>query len=176
MVLVVPPSVPAKSLAEFVAHAKAGPGTLNFGFGQGTLPHLVGAALLVAAGVDMASVPYRGGAQVVIDMLGGRIHMLLGATVTLAPLVRDGKLRALAVSSPQRHRDLPDVPTMIESGFPALTTVTYYGILGPAGLPADIVVRLNSDVNESLKSSECRRTCGRPVSSRKADPRRISRH
>ncbi len=154
LVLVVPPSVPAKSLAEFVAHAKAGPGTLNFGFGQGTLPHLVGAALLVAAGVDMASVPYRGGAQAVIDMLGGRIHMLLGATVTLAPLVRDGKLRALAVSSPQRHRDLPDVPTMIESGFPALTTVTYYGILGPAGLPADIVVRLNSDVNESLKSSE----------------------
>jgi tripartite-type tricarboxylate transporter receptor subunit TctC len=102
----------------------------------------------------MASIPYRGGAQAVTDMLGGRIHMLLGATATLAPLVRDGKLRALAVSSPQRHRDLPDVPTMTESGFSALTTVTYYGILGPSGLPADLVMRLNGEVNESLSSSE----------------------
>jgi tripartite-type tricarboxylate transporter receptor subunit TctC len=154
LALVVPPSVPANSLSEFIAYAKAHPATLNFGFGQGTLPHLVGEALLVATGADMGRIPYRGGAQAVTDMLGGRIHMLLGATATLTPLVRAGKLKALAVSSPRRHRDLPDVATMTESGFPQLTTVTYYGILGPAGLPADIVGRLNSDANEILNSSE----------------------
>ncbi len=154
LALVVPPSIPANSLPEFVAYAKANPATLNFGFGQGTLPHLVGEALLVATGVDMGRIPYRGGAQALTDMLGGRIHMLLSATATLTPLVRQGKVKALAVSSPRRHRDLPEVPTMAESGFPALTTVTYYGILGPAGLPADVVGRLNSDANEILKSSE----------------------
>lgn len=154
LALVVPPSVPANSLPEFIDYAKAHPATLNFGFGQGTLPHLVGEALLVATGADMGRIPYRGGAQAVTDMLGGRIHMLLGATATLTPLVRAGKLKALAVSSPRRHRDLLDVATMEESGFPQLTTVTYYGILGPAGLPADIVGRLNSDANEILNSSE----------------------
>ncbi|HEY6992069.1 MAG TPA: tripartite tricarboxylate transporter substrate binding protein, partial [Xanthobacteraceae bacterium] len=83
LALVVPPSVPANSLSEFIAYAKAHPATLNFGFGQGTLPHLVGEALLVATGADMGRIPYRGGAQAVTDMLGGRIHMLLGATATL---------------------------------------------------------------------------------------------
>jgi tripartite-type tricarboxylate transporter receptor subunit TctC len=156
LALVVPPSLAASSLPELIAEAKAKPGTLNFGFGQGTLPHLVGEALLVAAGADMSRIPYRGGAQAVTDMLGGRIHMLLGATVTLAPLVREGKVKALAVSSPQRHRDLPDVPTMTESGFPNLTTVTYYGILGPAGLSADLVGRLNTETNEILKIAEVR--------------------
>jgi tripartite-type tricarboxylate transporter receptor subunit TctC len=156
LALVVPPALPAKSLPELVAHAKANPGALNFGFGQGTLPHLVGEALLAGAGLDMSRIPYRGGAQAVTDMLGGRIHMLLGATATLAPLVREGRVKALAVSSPQRHRDLPEVPTMTESGFPALTTVTYYGILGPAGLPAELVTRLNSEANEMLKSPDLR--------------------
>jgi tripartite-type tricarboxylate transporter receptor subunit TctC len=156
LALVVPASLPVSSLPEFIAYAKAHPGTLNFGFGQGTLPHLVGEALLVAAGVDMGRIPYRGGSQAVSDMLGGRIHMLLSATATLTPLIRAGKLKALAVSSPRRHRDLPDVPTMAESGFPALTTVTYYGILGPAGLPAEIVGRLNNEANEILKSSDLR--------------------
>jgi tripartite-type tricarboxylate transporter receptor subunit TctC len=156
LVLVVPPSVPTNTLQEFVRHAKGNPGKLNFGFGQGTLPHLVGEAFKAAAGVEIASIPYRGGAQAVTDMLGGRIHMNLGATATLAPLVREGRLKALAVSSPERHRDLPDVPTFRESGLPGLTTVTYYGILGPIGLPNEIVNRLNTEVNESLKSDELR--------------------
>ncbi|HEY7664244.1 MAG TPA: tripartite tricarboxylate transporter substrate binding protein [Xanthobacteraceae bacterium] len=156
LALVVPASLPVGSLPEFIAYAKAHPGTLNFGFGQGTLPHLVGDALLVMAGVDLGRIPYRGGTQAVTDMLGGRIQMLLSATATLMPLIRAGKLKALAVSSPQRHRDLPAVPTMAESGFPALTTVTYYGMLGPAGLPADIVGRLNRDANEILASPDLR--------------------
>ena len=156
LVLVVPASVPATSLAEFISYAKANPGKLNFGFGQGTLPHLVGEAFKLATGTDIASIPYRGGAQAMTDMLGGRIQMNLGAGATLVPLIRDGKIKALAVTSPKRSAELADVPTMIESGLPGLTTVTYYGFLGPAGTSADVVARINGEVNESLKSSELR--------------------
>jgi tripartite-type tricarboxylate transporter receptor subunit TctC len=155
LVLVVPPTMP-NTLAEFIAHAKANPGKLNFGFGQGTLPHLVGEAFKMATGADIASIPYRGGAQAVTDMLGGRIHMNLGAGATLVPLVREGKIKALAVTSAKRIDELPDVPTMAESGLPTLTTVTYYGFFGPAGTPADVVAKLNGEVNEALKSAELR--------------------
>ena len=153
-VMVIAPSVPAKSVQEFVAYAKANPGKLNFGFGQGTQPHLVGEMFKVATGTDIASIPYRGGAQAITDVLGGRIHMNIGTVATLAPLIRDGKLKAL--TSTTRSPDLPDVPTMAESGYPAVTSVSYYGILGPAGLAADVVGKLNRDVNESLKSTELR--------------------
>jgi tripartite-type tricarboxylate transporter receptor subunit TctC len=161
LVLVVPPSLPANNLQEFVSYAKANPGKLNFGFGQGTLPHLVGEAFKLATGTDIASIPYRGGAQAITDMLGGRIHMNFGAGATLVPLIREGKIKALAVTSEKRGAELPDVPTMIESGLPDLTTVTYYGFLGPAGTPADVVAQINGDINESLKSPELRVTMQR---------------
>jgi tripartite-type tricarboxylate transporter receptor subunit TctC len=156
LVMVVPADLPANTLKEFIDYAKANPGKLNVGFGQGTLPHLVGEAFKQATGTDIASIPYRGGAQAMTDMLGGRIHMNLGAGATLVPLIRDGKIKALAVTSPKRSTELPDVPTMAESGFPNLTTVTYYGFLGPAGTPVDVVARINGDVNECLKSAELR--------------------
>jgi tripartite-type tricarboxylate transporter receptor subunit TctC len=156
LVLVVPPTLPADTLAELIAYAKANPGKLNFGFGQGTLPHLVGEAFKLAAGIDVASVPYRGGSQAIIDMLGGRIHMNLGAGVTLVPLIREGKIKALAVTSPTRRAELPHVPTMSESGLPNLTTVTYYGFLAPAGTPAEVMARINREVNECLGSAELR--------------------
>jgi len=120
-VLVVAPDVPAKSVQELVAYARANPGKINFGFGQGTLPHILGASLKASTGVDIASIPYKGGSQAVADMLGGHIQMNFGTTATLLPLIRQGKLRALAVTGEARDRDLPDVPTMAESGFPALT-------------------------------------------------------
>jgi tripartite-type tricarboxylate transporter receptor subunit TctC len=154
LVLVVPPSVPANTLREFIDYAKANPGKLNFGFGQGTLPHLVGEAFKFATGTQITSIPYRGGAQAIADMLGGQIHMNFGATATLVPLIRDGRVKALAVTSATRHRDLPEVPTMTENGLPEVTSVTYYGILGPPGTPADVVERLNREVNESLKDPE----------------------
>jgi tripartite-type tricarboxylate transporter receptor subunit TctC len=156
LVLVVAVDVPANTLQEFIAYAKVNPGKLNFGFGQGTLPHLVGEAFKIATGTDIASIPYRGGAAAVTDMLGGRIQMGLSAVGNLLPLIRDGKIKALAVTSTTRSGELPDVPTMIESGFPSLTSVTYYGFLGPAGTPADVVAKLNSEVNESLKAAELR--------------------
>ncbi len=154
LILVISPAVPANTIQEFIAYAKANPGKLSFGFGQGTLPHLVGEMFKVATATDIASIPYRGGAQAVPDILGGRIHMNFGTPATLAPLIREGKLRALATTSPTRYADLPDVPTMIESGLPSVTAVTYYGILGPAGTPAGVVTKINAEVNESLKTAE----------------------
>jgi tripartite-type tricarboxylate transporter receptor subunit TctC len=155
-VLVIASSVPAQSLRDFISYAKANPGKLNFGFGQGTQPQLVGEMFKLAAGINIASIPYRGGAQAITDLLAGRIHMNVGTVATLLPLIREGRVRALAVTSTERSADLPEVPTMAESGLPNVTSVTYYGILGPAGMAADAVDRLNSDVNETLKLSELR--------------------
>jgi tripartite-type tricarboxylate transporter receptor subunit TctC len=154
LVMVSAPSVPAGSVQDFVRYAKANPGKLNFGFGQGTLPHLVGELFKMETGTDIASIPYKGGAQAVTDILGGRIDLNFGATTTLIPLIRAGKLKALAVTAPARSADLPDVPTMSESGLPNVTTVTYYGLMAPPGTPADVVGRLNGVVNESLQSPE----------------------
>ncbi len=156
LVLVVSASTPANSLQEFIAYARRNPGKLNFGFGQGTLPHLIGEAFKTATRTDIASIPYRGGAQAITDMLGGRVDMNFGAGATLLPHIRANKIKALAVTSPRRSAELPDVPTMIECGLPTLTTVTHYGLFGPAGIPAEVVARLNGEINEGLKTPELR--------------------
>jgi tripartite-type tricarboxylate transporter receptor subunit TctC len=155
-VMVIANGVPATTVQEFVAHAKANPGKLNFGFGQGTLPQLVGEMFKRAAGVDILNVPYKGGAQAVTDMLGGRIHMNIGTASTLMPLHRAGKLRAIAYTGTKRFPGLPEVPTMIESGLPDVTSVTYYGILGRGGLSSEIVGAVNHAINQSLKSEALR--------------------
>ena len=156
LMLVIAPEVPAQTLKEFVAYARANPGKLNFGFGQGTLPQLVGAMFKLATGTDIADIPYKGGIQAVTDMLGGRVQMNIGTISTLAPLVRQGKLRALAITSPTRNAEMPDVPTMTESGLPEVASLTVYGLFGPAGLPPAVVSRLNHAVNEGLKSEDVR--------------------
>jgi tripartite-type tricarboxylate transporter receptor subunit TctC len=152
--LVIAPSVPAKTVPEFVAYAKANPGKLNFGYGLGTLPHILGEAFKTATGIDIASIPYRGGAQAITDMLGGRIQMNFGTQSTLLPLIRDGKVRPLAVTTETRAKDLPEVPTMAESGLPQLSLAFSAGILAPAGTPAAIVAKLNAEINEAMKSAE----------------------
>ena len=154
LVMVIAPGVPARSVQEFVAYAKANPGRLNFGFGQGTLPHLAGELFKMATATDIVSVPYRGGTQAVSDMLGGRIEMNFGSGSTLFPLIRDGRLRALAVTSPARSPEQPQVQTMIEAGLPVMTVVTRYGLLGPAGLPAQVIERLNAEINASLRIAD----------------------
>ena len=153
-VLVVAPSVPAKTVPEFVAYAKANPGKLNFGFGLGTLPQILGESFKAVTGTDIASIPYRGGAQAITDMLGGRIQMNFGTQATLLPLIREGKIRALAVTTETRAKDLPEVPTMIESGLSQLTLGFSAGILAPAGTPTAIVAKLNGEINEAMKSPE----------------------
>ena len=127
-VLVVAPSVPAQSVQELIAYAKANPGTLNWGFGRNAGPHLLGELFLLATGIDVNKVPYKSGADAVPDMLGGRVQMNFGTVENLAPLVHEGKLRALVVTGETRSPNLPDVPTMIQAGFPRSDA----GILGRA--------------------------------------------
>ena len=117
-VTVVPPSLPVHSAQELIAYARAHPGELNFGYGQGTAPQLVGEWFHRSNNLKIAGVPYKGGAQAITDMLGGTIQINIGTTTTLVPLIRDGKLRAIAQWGTTREPELPDVPTMIESGFP----------------------------------------------------------
>jgi tripartite-type tricarboxylate transporter receptor subunit TctC len=153
-VLVIAPSVPATTVQEFIAHAKANPGKLNFGFGLGTLPQILGESFKAVTATDIASIPYKGGGQATTDMLGGRIEMLFGTLATLQPLIQQGKVRALAVTTQARAADLPDVPTMIESGLPQLALIFSSGLLAPAGTPADIIERLNAEINEAMKTPE----------------------
>jgi tripartite-type tricarboxylate transporter receptor subunit TctC len=153
-VMVIDARLPAKTVAEFVAYAKANPGKLNFGFGLGTLPQILGEYFKVLAGVDIASIPYKGGAQAVSDMLGGRIQMNFGTTATLLPLIQQGKIVALGVTSTARAENLPDVPTMIENGLPQLSLSFSAGILAPANTPESIVEKLNGAINEGLRSPQ----------------------
>ena len=160
-VTVVPPALPVSTIGEFVAHAKANPGTLNFGFGQGTAPQLVGEWFKKINGLDVGSVPYRGGAQAITDMLGGRIHLNIGTTTTLVPLIKDGKLKAISMWSPTRFAELPGVPTMIESGYPGLSLSFWAGLWAPAGTPEPVVAKLNADVNAVLATPEMQASLGK---------------
>ena len=152
--LVVAPSVPATTVKELVEYARANPGKINFGFGQGTLPHMLGETLKHTAKVDISSIPYKGGAQAVADMLGGHIQMNFGTTATLLALIRQGKLRPLAVTNPTRLAELPDTPTMAESGFPNLTLRYWMAVWAPPRTPAAIVEKLNGEIVAGLKSPE----------------------
>jgi len=153
-VVVISTQVPAKTVQEFVAYAKANPGKLNFGYGQGTQPQLVGELFKMAAGIDIVNVPYKGGMQAVTDMLGGHIHINIGAAATLLPLHRAGKIRMIGYTGAKRSPQMPDIPTMVESGYPSVISTTYYGLLGRAGLPAEIVERLNAATAQALKKPE----------------------
>ena len=151
---VVEKSIPANTVPEFVAYAKANPGKLTFGYGQGTAPQLVGEWLKVREKLDMVSVPYKGGAQVVTDMIGGRIHFHVGSSSTLIPHVKNGSIKGISVWGPAREPQLPDVPTMIESGYPGLAMGFWAGVWAPAGTSDAIVKRLNEAINDSLRSPE----------------------
>ena len=153
-VLVVRPAIPATSLSQLIDHAKANPGKLNWGFGQGTAPHMFGEMFKAATGIDVANIPYKSGTQAVPDMLGGRIDINFGTLSNLLPLIREGKVRAIAVTSEARSPDLPDVPTMAQSGFPQLTRGDWIGFWAPAGTSPDIVNRLNREINAGLTTPE----------------------
>lgn len=153
-VTVVPPSLPVRTVPEFIAYARANPGKLNFGFGQGTAPQLVGEWLKLTNKLDVGSIPYRGGMQAITDMMGGTIHLNIGTASTLVPLIREGKIRAISVWGPTRFPEMPEVPTMIESGFPGLALFFWSGLWAPAGTPAPIVEKLNAETNAALRSPE----------------------
>src|SRR6202166_294119 len=155
-VLVVSPSVPARTVAEFIAYAKANPGKLNYGASIGTPPHLLSTLFKTEAGIDVVYVPYKGSAASVTDLLAGETQFTIDGLTGLYPLIQDGKVRALAMARAQRWPQLPEVPTLVESGFPDFTVDAWTGVVAPAGTPAEIVRRLNRSINDSLGSAEAK--------------------
>jgi tripartite-type tricarboxylate transporter receptor subunit TctC len=155
-VLVVAPSVPARSVAELIAYAKANPGKLNYGASIGTPPHLLSTLFKARAGIDVVYVPYKGSAASVTDLLAGQTQFTIDGLTGLYPLIQDGKVRALAIARAQRWPDLPEVPTLVESGFADFTVDAWTGVAAPAGTPAAIVDVLNRAINESLATPEAK--------------------
>jgi tripartite-type tricarboxylate transporter receptor subunit TctC len=154
-VLVVHPSVPVKTVGELIAYARARPGMVNFSSGGiGTLPHLIGEYFKSKAGIDVVHVPYRGGGPSVQDVVAGHIQFTFEGISVLLPLIQSGQLRGLAVTGTARSPLLPELPTMIESGFPGFATYAWTGLLAPAGTPGEAVARLNGAVNAALQTSE----------------------
>jgi tripartite-type tricarboxylate transporter receptor subunit TctC len=154
-ILVVNPSVPANTVQELVAYAKANPGKVNFSSGGiGVLPHLIGEMFKARAGIDIVHVPYKGGGPSISDVVAGNVQMTFEGTSILLPLIKAGRLRALAVTTPKRIPQLPDVPTMVESGFPNFVSTSWTGLLAPAHTPEPIIAKLNAAINEGLKTQE----------------------
>ena len=155
-VLVVAPSVPARTVAELIGYAKANPGKLNYGASIGTPPHLLSTLFKSKAGIDVVYVPYKGSAASVTDLLSGQTQFTIDGLTGLYPLIQDGKVRALAVARAQRWPELPEVPTLVESGFADFTVDAWTGVAAPAGTPAAIVAALNRAINESLATTEAK--------------------
>jgi tripartite-type tricarboxylate transporter receptor subunit TctC len=157
VVMEVHPSVPAKTVAEFVAYAKQNPGKLNFGSaGTGGTIHLAGEMFKQMAGVDMVHVPYKGAGPALTDLLSGNIQVMFDTLSTALPPVKSGLLRPLGVSSEQRSPDLPDVPTIAESGYPDYRVSVWYGIAAPAKLPNDIAAKISASLDRALNDDTFR--------------------
>ena len=156
-VFVVAPSVPAKTVQEFVAYAKANPGKLNYGAGLGTPPQL----LKAKAGIEVTYIPYKGSAASITDLLAGQTHFTIDGLLGLYPLIKEGKVRALGIARAERWLALPQVPTLVESGFPDFTHDAWTGVVAPAGTPADVVNTLNRAINEGLQSAEMKENLAR---------------
>ena len=154
-VLVASTHVPANNMQEFVALAKAHPGKLTYASaGTATLAHLAGELFKTVAKVDLAHIPYRGTAQSVVDLLEGRVDLLVGTIPGTAPHIRDGKLRGLAVMSDTRNAALPDVPTVAEVGLPGCEAGLWTALVLPAGAPPDIVARLSRELEAIVRSPD----------------------
>ena len=153
--LVIHPEIPAKSLEEFVAYAKARPGKLNYGSaGVGVSGHLAMEALKSRAGMDLVHIAYKGGAPVMTDLLGGQIAAMFSNAIGVMPYIRNGKMRALGVSSSERSVLTPDVPTIAERGYPGFEVSAWFGIAAPAGTPRPIVSRLNGETTKLLANPQ----------------------
>jgi tripartite-type tricarboxylate transporter receptor subunit TctC len=150
-ILVVNPDLPVHSMAELIALAKARPGKLNFGSsGHGAAAHLAGEMFKAAAGIDIVHVPYKGAAPALQDVIAGHIEMMFATAASVVPLIREGKVRALAVTSLTRTAVLPDVPTVDELGLKGFEAVTWHGLVAPARTPPEIVAALNRATTSAL--------------------------
>ena len=157
MAITLNPSVPAHTLKEFVAYAKANPGKLAYGSpGVGTPQHLATELLKSEAGIDMLHVPYKGSAGAITGLLSGDVAMMSNALHAVLPQVKAGKLNAIAVGGPKRSRVAPDIPTFAESGYPDFDVDFWYGLLAPAATPKEIIAKLNQDITQVLNAPEMR--------------------
>nr|WP_255591438.1 MULTISPECIES: tripartite tricarboxylate transporter substrate binding protein [unclassified Acidovorax] len=161
LAIVVSAGSPYQSLADVMAAAKAQPGLISFATsGNGTVAHLTGELLQKEAGVKFTHVPYKGAAQGLTDVIGGSVHLYLSSVPTLISQIKNGKLRALAVTSERRVSDLPQVPTVAESGYKGFEASTWFGLLGPANLPRGIASALNAAANNALGAEELTKKLG----------------
>lgn len=156
-ILVVNPAFPAKTVPELVAMAKAKPGALNFASGGNGSPlQLVAELFKIAAGIDMMHIPYKGSSPAATAVIAGETQMVFGGVVSSLPFIKSGRLRALAVTSPQRLDVLPDIPTLVELGYPGVEASSWYGLFAPAGTPPAIIARLNKEMVALGKNPEHR--------------------
>ena len=155
--LVVHPTMPAKSLAELIRLARTRPGFITYAStGNGTLPHLAAEFFRLQAKIDVVHIPYKGSAPAMTDLLGGNVDMFFGNMLSVMPQVQNGRLRPLAVTSLQRSKVALDIPTVAESGFPGFEAGTWFGLLAPATVPKDIVVTLHAAVVKALGQADVR--------------------
>ena len=150
-IIAVYPKLPVKTLKELVEAAKKEPGKLTYASaGSGSITHLVSEYFLDVAGIDIIHVPYKGTSPALTDTIAGNVQLIFGTVAATLPFVKSGQLRALAVSTPKRLAALPDVPTAIEAGFPSYQVTNWHGLVGPKGLPKEIVAQINKALNDSL--------------------------
>jgi tripartite-type tricarboxylate transporter receptor subunit TctC len=161
LVIVVPAQSPYKTLADLVAAAKAKPGELNFASpGNGTVAHLTGEQFQRTAGIKFQHVPYKGANQALTDVISGQVQLYVSSVPSVLQQIRTGKLRPLAVTSAKRVDDIPQTPTVGESGYKGFDAITWFGFLAPAGTPKDIVLRLNAEFNKALQQADLRKRLG----------------
>ena len=155
LVLVANPAVPANNVRELIALAKAKPGTLNFGnSGQGGPEHLAGVMFGQMAGVEIGSVPYKGAAAALADLIGGHVQLMVTALAAVQPHIQTGQVKLIAMANNARSPRYPNVPTIAEAGLPGFDTSLWYGMMAPAGTPEPIVRRLNQEINRILRDKE----------------------
>ena len=161
-VMVVNPSVPATTIAEFIAYAKANPGKLNYASGgNGSSAHLSAELFKQMAGIEMMHIPYKGASPAIADVIAGNAQVFIGNLPPVLPQIKAGKLRALGVTTLARSAELPDVPTISEAGLPGYETVAWFGVFAPAATPRAVVMRLNGEINRIVATPEFRETLSR---------------
>ena len=157
LIFVVHPSLPVKNVQEFIDYAKARPGQLNYGSsGAGTSTHLAAVLFSMRNGLQTQHIPYKGTAPSLLDTIAGRVQFLMGAVLTAVPHVKEGRLRALAVTGSKRIQSLPEVRTIEESGMPGFVVTTWQGVFAPAGIPAPVLGRVNAEFVKAINSPELR--------------------
>ena len=170
LALAVNPTFPAKNIGDFIEYVKANPDKVNFGsLGMGTSHHVTAEKLKLDAGINMVHVPYKGSAPAIVDLVSGQTHILIDITGILVPQVQSGTLKAIAITSPTRDKDLPNVPTVRESGFAELETSGWQGLVGPAGMPKEVVQKIQAALKKALANPDVRERlekAGTPITER----------